>query len=191
MATTTPYFGWSVPTSTDYVKDGATAIETLGDSIDASMKSAFNFEDILLVQDFKTPGTNAGTFTSGAERTRDLNTVIKNTISGASLASNQITLPAGTFYLQASAPAYKVDFHKALWRNITDGTIIFQGTSELTGSGVDVTTRSYISDSFTIASSKVFELRHYSSATRASDGFGRATNFYTEVYSDVKIWKVG
>jgi hypothetical protein len=37
MATTTPNFGWSVPTSTDLVKDGATAIETLGDSIDASM----------------------------------------------------------------------------------------------------------------------------------------------------------
>ena len=40
MATTTPTFGWSVPTSTDYVKDGATAIETLGDSIDSSLAKA-------------------------------------------------------------------------------------------------------------------------------------------------------
>jgi hypothetical protein len=37
MATTTPNFGWAVPTSTDLVKDGALAIETLGDSIDASL----------------------------------------------------------------------------------------------------------------------------------------------------------
>lgn len=37
MATTTPNFGWTVPTSTDLVKDGAVAIETLGDSIDASL----------------------------------------------------------------------------------------------------------------------------------------------------------
>jgi hypothetical protein len=36
MATTTPNFGWTVPTSTDLVKNGATAIETLGDGIDAS-----------------------------------------------------------------------------------------------------------------------------------------------------------
>ena len=36
MATTTPNFGWTVPTSTDLVKDGAIAIETLGDGIDAS-----------------------------------------------------------------------------------------------------------------------------------------------------------
>jgi len=37
MATTTPNFGWAVPTSTDLVKDGAVAIETLGDAIDASL----------------------------------------------------------------------------------------------------------------------------------------------------------
>lgn len=37
MATTTPNFGWPVPTSTDLVKDGATAIEALGDAIDTSI----------------------------------------------------------------------------------------------------------------------------------------------------------
>jgi len=37
MATVTPNFNWPVPTSTDLVKDGATAIEALGDAIDASM----------------------------------------------------------------------------------------------------------------------------------------------------------
>jgi hypothetical protein len=37
MPTTTPNFGWSVPVSTDLVKDGATAIELLGDSIDTSL----------------------------------------------------------------------------------------------------------------------------------------------------------
>jgi len=37
MATTTPHYGWPVPTSTDYVKDGATAIEALGDAIDATV----------------------------------------------------------------------------------------------------------------------------------------------------------
>jgi hypothetical protein len=37
MATTTPLNGWPVPTSTDYVKDGATSIEALGDAIDTSV----------------------------------------------------------------------------------------------------------------------------------------------------------
>jgi hypothetical protein len=39
MATTTPNYGWPVPTSTDLVKDGATAIEALGDAIDATVFS--------------------------------------------------------------------------------------------------------------------------------------------------------
>ena len=39
MATTTPNYGWSVPTSTDLVKNGAVAIETLGDSADATVKA--------------------------------------------------------------------------------------------------------------------------------------------------------
>lgn len=37
MATTTPSFLWPVPTSSDLVKNGATAIEALGDAIDSSM----------------------------------------------------------------------------------------------------------------------------------------------------------
>jgi hypothetical protein len=37
MATTTPNYLWSVPTSSDLVKNGATAIETLGDSVDQSL----------------------------------------------------------------------------------------------------------------------------------------------------------
>ena len=37
MATTTPLNGWPVPTSTDYVKDGASSIESLGDAIDTSV----------------------------------------------------------------------------------------------------------------------------------------------------------
>jgi hypothetical protein len=36
MATVTPNFNWPVPTSTDLVKDGATAIEALGDAIDGA-----------------------------------------------------------------------------------------------------------------------------------------------------------
>ena len=39
MATVTPINSWPVPESTDLVKDGAVAIESLGDAIDASVGS--------------------------------------------------------------------------------------------------------------------------------------------------------
>lgn len=37
MATVTPIYNWPVPTSSDLVKNGATAIEALGDAIDTTM----------------------------------------------------------------------------------------------------------------------------------------------------------
>jgi hypothetical protein len=49
MATITPNYGWDVPTSSDYVKLGAVAIETLGDDIDASLFSITNGKNMGLV----------------------------------------------------------------------------------------------------------------------------------------------
>lgn len=37
MATTSPHYGWPEPTSSDYVKDGATAITAMGDAIDSTV----------------------------------------------------------------------------------------------------------------------------------------------------------
>lgn len=61
MATTTPNYGWDVPTSTDYVKDGATAIETLGDDIDASLFSITGGKNVGLVHLATSTFTSAST----------------------------------------------------------------------------------------------------------------------------------
>ena len=52
MATTTPNYGWDVPTSSDYVKQGAVAIETLGDDIDATLWTALggNYPGLRLIK---------------------------------------------------------------------------------------------------------------------------------------------
>jgi hypothetical protein len=42
MPTTTPNYGWSVPVSTDFVKNGASDIESLGDDVDAAMYTLEN-----------------------------------------------------------------------------------------------------------------------------------------------------
>jgi hypothetical protein len=60
MATTTPNYGWTVPTSTDLVKDGATAIETLGDSVDATVK-ALNPETTLGDISYRSSTANTNT----------------------------------------------------------------------------------------------------------------------------------
>ena len=84
MATTTPNYGWTVPTSTDLVKDGATAIETLGDAIDASMNTALG--------------------------TKKAGMVLLNTTSFSGVSS--VSLPASTFI--STYDAYRIVFTNLL-----------------------------------------------------------------------------
>ena len=143
----------------------------------------------LNVRDQKTSGTDGGTFTSGAWQTRTLNTTGANSISGASLGSNRITLPAGTFQIRARAPSVDGTLHKAKLYNITDtADVILGSNSQATGSAVQ--TDSWVIGQFTIAGAKVFELQHRIEVTSNTYGLGRACNFGTEVYTEIEIWKV-
>jgi hypothetical protein len=191
MATTT-YFGWTTPDNTGLVKDGASDIRTLGSAIDTSMKSALNATDFLHIRDEKANGTQGGTFTSGAFRTRDLNTEKTNSITGASLASNQITLPAGSYYIEALSYAFRTDGNICQWYNVTDTSSTILGMNSTSGPGDTAPGYSTLRGYFTIAAQKVFELQHRCQTTASTFGFGiRNECGQTEVYSDVLIWKVG
>jgi hypothetical protein len=139
--------------------------------------------------DEKSVNTSGGTFTSGAWRTRDLNTSQFNNISGASIASNQITLGAGTYAINAVLPFYQVVRNQGRLQNITDSTTTILGGSMV---GVDnVAVIASVIGTFTIAGTKVFELQHQCDTTKASSGFGLFAGFTTEVYAQIHITKLG
>ena len=232
MATTTNY-GWTTPDDTALVKDGASAIRSLGTSVDTTTKalnpsttlgdieyrsSTANTNtrlgigttsQVLTVvggvpawatptsvttatfRDEKAAATGAGTFTSGAWRTRDLNTTQFNNIASASLSSNQITLLAGTYQINASAPAFQVDQHILRWQNITDTSTVMIGSSAYSQNTTNATTHSFISGTFTIAATKVFELQHRCVTTRSGVGLGNENSMDTNVYAVVTLDKVG
>lgn len=147
---------------------------------------------LLNIVDQKAQNTNGGTFTSGTWRTRDLNTVRTNEIAGASLAANQITLPAGTYFCEWSAPMHEnnntVNPHTSRIQNITDATTLLNGATCTAAS--DGTTHSLGVGRFTLAASKTLELQHQLTNTQTTTGFGRAANFSVEIYSQISIWKV-
>lgn len=151
-----------------------------------------NTQSLLHIQDQKTANTNGGTSATTTWNLRDLNTVLTNEIAGASLSSNQITLPTGTYYIQANAPAIRSNGHKLRLRNTTDSTNELIGTSEYVLSSADyANTRAFLEGRFTIASEKVFQLEHYTEVGRATYGLGSRSNAgVIEIYADVKIWKV-
>lgn len=161
------------------------------------LASAINAK--LIIRDQKSSGTNGGTFTSGAWQTRDLNTVVLNNIPGASLAANQITLPAGTYVIDAGVPGGDCNLHKAALYNITASAFIDYGTSENSNNsghmyGVEVVqTRSRILSKFTLANTSVLEIRHQCDRTSATGiGFGTATSLgVPEIYTTVEITRIG
>jgi len=158
----------------------------------STISAAGKFESALLhVRDEKAANTSGGAGTTGAFTKRDLNTVVTNEISGASLSSSVITLPSGTYYAFGSSPAYNVNQLRIKLRNTSDSTDTLLGTTEYNNDGAYSITRSFVTGRFTIASSKNFELQYRISANPTGNALGTPNNFgITEVYADVQIWKV-
>jgi hypothetical protein len=147
---------------------------------------------VAYIKDVKASGQVGGASIAGTQ-VRVLNT-IDGDQSFISLNSNQLTIAPGKYRYRGSCPAYYVDAHQAILYNFSDSQNVpgGEGTAEFTdNSGGGWTTRSIVSGVFTIASEKVFELRHYTALARASNGLGVASsNGNNQIFSELEIEKV-
>jgi hypothetical protein len=146
--------------------------------------------DYVHIRDEKAQNTSGGTFSAGSWVTRDLNTEVTDTGGHASIASNQITLAAGTWYIQVRAPAFAVNRHQIRLRNITDSTTLLTGISSHAAQGNNVWNIAVLDGRFTIAAPKVIEVQHQCETGLATRGLGVEGNFTTEVYTVVELWKI-
>ena len=157
--------------------------------IDVSVGLNYPF---LHVQDQRPSNTPGGDFVKDIWQTRILNTVLTNTISGASLSSNRITIPAGTYYIVAYGVVYMVNAHKTKIRRITaaaaDLLIGMSGHAASTDAGDGF---SVVRGRFSCGGTIAIELQHRCSTTFNTYGVGPQCNFgVVEVYADVQIWKL-
>jgi hypothetical protein len=145
-----------------------------------------------IVQETQAANTNGGTFTSGAWRTRDLNTTQINSIpTGASLASSRVTLPAGTYRAQGFAAGYRVDETKSRLYSITASATLLLGSTARADQNNYVYVNCIIDGVFTIGVSTVIELQHRCSLTNSVDGLGKASNFgERELYAQMSFEKI-
>jgi hypothetical protein len=145
---------------------------------------------VAYIKDVKSEGTNGGTFNSGAWQTRDLNTTEGDTF--VSLSSNQFTLPAGTYDIEASAPAFRVASHQARLQNITEGSTAITGSTAYSGSSDNYAlTSSFVLGRLTLDKETTFEIQHRCQSTQSTSGFGADNNFGEDnTYTQVKIEKI-
>jgi hypothetical protein len=141
----------------------------------------------LHIQDQKTSGTAAQSITSGAWRTRDLNTVITNRITGSSLSTNAITLPAGTYFVIGTTEMYRGgETSVRIYQTSGTPATLLLGVNSYMGPSPDGASNPSVIGEFTISSQQTIEFQIRVNST--SNG-GTAHSFGTEVYSNICIWR--
>ena len=167
-------------------------VMTLPDSADGTLARTLDvaFKSYAYIVDRKAQNASSGTFTSGAWRTRDLNTKLYDPDSIVSISNNEFTLQAGSYLIKGSAPALNVDSHLAKLNNVTDGDDnIGIGTIAFVAANSNVSSRSFFNTRITITSAKAFSVLHRCTSTRSTNGFGITGNLDFETYTIVEIYK--
>ena len=157
--------------SADTIKFSTGGVERMSIT-NSGVTGGGKFSSYAIIEDQKGAGANGGTFTSGAWRTRDLNTEIADADSIVSISSNQFTLQAGNYLIQASAPAYNVDRHQAALYDITANNFHSLGTNEYAKGDAGTASRSIVNGRVSISSANVYEIRHRCQTTFSTYGGG-------------------
>ena len=146
---------------------------------------------ILIVEDRKATGVAGGESVDGWQ-TRDLQTIIYDGITGASIADDEVTLPAGTYMIEGSAPAYVSDWHSIRLVDKAGPTTLLIGTAEKTDeTTTNAMTRSFIDGVVTFASETVVYIEHnFNHGDSAGLGIAGSMHAAGEVYTRVKFTKI-
>ena len=131
----------------------------------------YSYALLAKVHDSGTSTTYFGTYTTGAWRTRDIDTEVSDEDGIVTISSNQFTLQAGNYFIRFACSMYHINKHATRLQNITDGTTagIGEPNSSYTYSATLMTTGTC---RVSIDSAKVFEVQGYPSTTKATNGFG-------------------
>lgn len=116
---------------------------------------------------------DGGTFTSGAWRTRTLDTEV-DTFGLCALSSNQFTLQPGRYSVNGYAIGSQVDEHLAKVYDITNSADVLVGSPGYCANTIVVNSLSVISGELVVTKPTTYELQHFCTTTRATDGFGNA-----------------
>ena len=141
-----------------------------------------------LIQDQKTSGTAGASLASTTWQKRDLNTKVADPTSMATLSSNTVSLPAGTYRVQASAVGILCNFHQLRFRDTTNSATVGRGIMVDSPSASNGGTISTLSGYFVASGTATYELQHYST-TGGSCGTAMSTG-EVEVYATLELWKL-
>lgn len=149
------------------------------------------FSGYAIICDQKGDTTDAGTFTSGDWRTRDLNTEITDADNIVSISSNQFTLGSGTYLIKATAPAFDVARHLVKIYNVTTSSDVVIGIMGYSHTDKPGQNFSIATGRVVLTGDTTFEIRHRCQTSKSSTGLGVSHDFSgtNNIYTVVEIYK--
>ena len=171
---------------------GTTDTQTLTNKVISGASNTITgiSDPYVLIRDEQASGTQGGASSASAWQTRVLNTEVVDTQGIAALASNRITLSAGTYRVRARAPAHNSAVHKIILKNITGAVTLVIGSSAYTSTTSSAQTDATLSGRFTIAAGQSLELQHFTSNAAPTNGLGvGTTSGEVEVFAEIEFWK--
>lgn len=159
------------------------------DGFDTSLVPRFsNFAHF---QHREASGTVGGAAIGGEHNLRPLNHVEYNSIAGASLSSNTITLPAGIYYVDFWSEAFAVVRHKALLQDQATAIYTIIGKSAYAGnSGNGSSNASYGQGIIDLSSVTNLQIKHFVQISRTNALGQYVGSGESEIYAGIKIWKI-
>jgi hypothetical protein len=123
---------------------------------------------------------------------RDLNTVRTNQIAGASLSAGEITLPAGTYFLDGIGVCMRINrYHSAIRKD--DDTVLLQGVVGYNAANTTYgeAAMSPVSGVLTLGAATTIKLSTYTQAAYGYGlGLGGSGAGLDEVFADLRIWQL-
>lgn len=144
----------------------------------------------ILLQDQRPSGTNGSSLTADAWRKLDLNTISQDDTSSVAVSSNNFTLPAGTYEINARCPiaindANESHHGKMRLYNESDNNVVLYGQSAVYSAA---SSNFSLSGKFTISLRKSFSLYVY--LDYASGIYAAGVPSAPEIYTEVELRKV-
>lgn len=141
-----------------------------------------------IVSDTKTSGTQGGSPSTAAWTAHTLNTSDTNTITGASLASDTLTLPAGTFDIDFWAYFEQTNSTRLRFKSTTTATVIYAPGIEVSAAdsgGTIVRGRGQL----VLSASEAFKLEYYVDTASTANSLGRPASIasISEIYAKVVV----
>ena len=121
-----------------------------------------------------------------------LNEMPENDIPGASLSSNEITLPAGTYYVKAVHSGGRTDTNLPALRKVSDDSVLLRGVNHWSDRvNANVLGQKGYSGRITLTETTVVKTSTWiKSDDTYALGIAGSVDGLNEVYAEIEIWKL-